>query len=167
MSMQKWSKLFLIASIVFVVSCDDNKNFSPVPYLEYKSHQLVSQDVDPANFPFDYSDVTLYFTDGDGDLGQGAEFVGEPCCDSCNFYCNLFVSVWSKIDGVWDEEYQYNARIDDLTRTSQDPSLEGDILYKVSLAGRFSDTVRIDFQIYDRSLQSSNLVSSPEIYVDL
>ena len=94
MSMQKWSKLFLIASILFVVSCDENKNFSPVPYLEYKSHQLVSQDVDPANFPFDYADVTLYFTDGDGDLGQDADFVGVACCDSCNFYCNLFVSVW-------------------------------------------------------------------------
>ena len=75
--------------------------------------------------------------------------------------------MWSKIDGVWDEEYEYNARIDDLTRTSQNPSLEGDILYKVSLAGRFSDTVRIDFQIYDRSLQSSALISTPEIYVDL
>jgi hypothetical protein len=40
-------------------------------------------------------------------------------------------------------------------------------LYKVSLAGRFSDTIRIDFKIYDRALQSSALVSSPEFYVDL
>jgi hypothetical protein len=166
--MQKWSKLFFIAAILFVVSCDDNQNFSPVPYLEYKSHKLVSQDVDPVKYPYDYADVTLYFTDGDGDLGQDASFVGLPCCESCDTtYCNLFVDVWSKIDGVWDEKYESNARIADMTRSSQNPSLEGDILYIVNLSSRFSDTVRIDFKVYDRALQSSALVSTPEIYVDL
>jgi hypothetical protein len=167
MSMQKWIKIFVVGVIVLIASCKKNKNFSPTPYLEYKSHVLVSQDQDPANFPFDYADVTLYFTDGDGNLGQDADFQGIACCDTCNFYCNLFVEVWSKVDGVWDNKYEYNARIDDMTPTSQDKTLEGDILYKVSLSGRFSDTVRIDFKIFDRDLQSSALISTPEIYVDL
>ena len=165
--MQKWSKIFLFGLVLILTSCKDRKSLSPVPFLEYRSHMLVSQDVDPTSFPFDYADVTLYFTDGDGNLGQDKDFTGIKCCDTCDFYCNLFVDVWSKVDGVWDEKYTYNARVDDLTPTSQDPSLEGEILYKVTLANRFSDTVRLDFQIFDRDLQSSDLVSTPEIYVDL
>lgn len=167
MVVQKWSKISVLLLLFVATACDKSKNFSPVPFLQYVEHTLVSQDVDPANFPFDYAEVTLYFTDGDGNLGQDKNFKGVECCDTCNFYCNLFVDVYSKVDGVWGDEYSYNARIDDLTPTSQDPTLEGDIIYKVSLSGRFSDTVRIDFKIYDRDLQSSDLVSTPVIYVDL
>lgn len=165
--MQKWSKIVLFASLIVMVSCQEDKNFPPTPYLEYTSHQLISKTVDPVKYPFDHAEVTLFFTDGDGDLGHDENFAGIPCCDSCDNSCNLFVDVWSKIDGVWDEKYEQNLRIESLTPTSQDPTLEGDIILIVNLDSRFSDTVRLDFQIYDRSFNSSALVSTPEIYVDL
>ncbi len=167
MGVQKWSKIAVILLLLVATGCRKSKSFSPIPFLEYREHVLVSKDADPAKFPFDYAQVTLYFTDGDGNLGQDKDFVGVACCDTCNFYCNLFVDVFSKVDGAWGDDYSYNARIDDLTPTSQDPTLEGEIIYKVSLSGRFSDTVRLDFNIYDRDLQKSNLVSTPVFYVDL
>ena len=165
--MHKGLKILLIALIGWLIGCKDTRIFSPVPYLEFEEYILFSKDFDPTKFPFDHSQVTLYFTDGDGNLGQEASFEGIACCDTCNFYCNLFVDVYSKVDGVYGDEYAYNARIDDMTPAGQDPTLEGQIIYKVSLAGRFSDTVKMEFYIYDRDLQKSNLVAIPEIWVDL
>ena len=94
------SKILLIAFMAIFISCKDSASFPPIPYLEFEECILFSKDVDPANFPFDHAQVTLYFTDGDGNLGQEASFQGIACCDTCNFYCNLFVDVFSKVDGV-------------------------------------------------------------------
>lgn len=167
LGMQKWSNLLLLLTVLLFTACEKSRSFPPEPYLEYTSHVIVSQDDDPVNFPFDYADVELYFTDGDGNMGQDKEFIGVACCDTCDFYCNLFVDVYSKIDGSWSEMYEYNARIDDMTPQSQDLTLEGKIQYKVSLSGRFSDTVRIDMKIVDRDMNYSSIASTPEIYVDL
>lgn len=152
------------------ISCVDSVKFPPEPFLRYESHELFAKETGPMpTYPFDRAEVNLYFTDGDGDLGQDASFSGILCRhgDSTTASCNLFIDVWSKRNGVFDTSYALDARIVDLEPSSQNPTLEGNIIYNVSLAGRFSDTVRIDFWMYDRSLNKSNIVSTPEIFVDL
>ncbi len=62
------SKLaFLFTILVFSMSCQKSKDFSDIPYLEFRSFSKMQMRQGSVNQ--DSVILTLYFTDGDGDFG--------------------------------------------------------------------------------------------------
>ncbi len=163
--MKNIAKIGIIALAAF--GCEKAERFSDIPYVELRSYEIVAANVDP-EVPGQHVKVDLYFTDGDGNIGlEPTDTVGPPHCNTCAHYDNLFVSVNGKIDGQFEKDYDYNARIKNLTPNAQNKTLEGNITYKIDIANRTSDTIMLDFYIEDRALNKSNKEHTPELYIDL
>lgn len=161
--MSKAKIIALALAVVAIASCRRNKLFSEVPHLEYVEHQVFTASDNPSN-PFPHAVVKFYFTDGDGNLGLDSSYNYAPFCDTCEYYNNLFIDVYSKIDGAYEVFYPYDARIKNLTPTGQNKTLEGTFTYIINLSDRFSDTLKISAQLYDRDLNASEVIWTPEFY---
>jgi hypothetical protein len=115
--------------------------------------------------PNEHVIVTFSFTDGDGDLGLDEDMIAPPFCETCEYHFNLWANVWSKVNGEFNLDYEYPSRIKNLTPNSNNPTIEGQIIYKIDVANRNSDTVMIDFLLIDRALNRSNKEVTDPIYI--
>lgn len=161
-------KFFAKIAIVTLVlaGCENVANFPKEPFIELTSYEVVAQGVDP-DAPGPHVKVKFYFTDGDGNLGLDDNDLAPPHCDTCAHYDNLFVDVNSKVNGVFEKSFDYNSRLKNLTPEAQNKTLEGHMTYKIDIANRASDTLRIDIYLEDRDLNKSNTISTPTIFIDL
>ncbi len=162
--MKKIAKIALIGLIA--LSCERSQQFPDEPFVRLEEYEVVGANVDPDS-PNEHIRIKFYFTDGDGNIGLEDNQLAPPHCETCEHYFNLFVNVYSKEDGVFELNYPYPARIKNLTPNAQNQSLEGHMEYKIDIANRLSDTLRIDFYLEDRDLNASNTEMTPEIFVDL
>lgn len=162
--MKNFAKIVLICLVL--VGCEKTKKFPDIPYVEIKKVEIIPANTDP-KLPNEHVKLTFYFTDGDGDIGLEPFMKQPPHCDTCAHYYNLFVNVNSKVNGVLSLTYPYNTRLQNLTPNANNQSLEGDMIYKIDIANRLSDTVAIDFYLEDRALNKSNIGQTGELFIDL
>jgi hypothetical protein len=156
---------FCIANVgiaILLSGCQRPVRFPPEPYLEYRGYELLEA---TDSRPFPALEIEVYFRDGDGDVGLEPGDTLPPFCPSCDYFYNLFTSVFNKIDGDYVLPFEEPARIRNLTPIGQNKTLEGTFLYRVNLNNRSSDTLRIDMQLVDRARNRSNLETTPDIYV--
>jgi hypothetical protein len=161
--MKHLAKIALLSTLA--LGCEKSKQFPDVPYVEIRTYNLVAANVDPQALN-EHLALNFYFTDGDGNIGLEDNQKQPPFCDTCDHYYNLYVNVYSKINGVFVLNYPYNARIKNLTPNGQNQSLEGTMDYKIDIANRLSDTIKVDFYLEDRDLNKSNIDFTPELYVN-
>jgi hypothetical protein len=160
--MKNAAKIAILSLVL--ASCEKYKDFPPEPFVRLESTEVVAPNVDP-ELPNEHILLKFYFTDGDGDIGLEPNQTNPPHCATCDHYYNLYVNVNCKVNGVFQKVYDYNARIRNLTPNAENKSLEGNMIYKIDVANRISDTVRIDFYLEDRALHKSNTEITDEIYV--
>jgi hypothetical protein len=156
--------LFIVLLTLFF-ACKKSESFSEIPYLEFTKYELKDSVIDALGNSSDLYKFYLYFTDGNGDIGLSKNDTIHP------YEFNLFVNYFEMHQDsliLIDLTSPYHIRIPNLTPTGQNKSLKGDIVWDVvffpqDTINRKSDTIKFEFQLFDRALNKSEWVSSPLI----
>lgn len=167
---QKYS--FIVFFVLFVAGCkNDTKQYSNVPQIALSSIQQVK-----LNGKDSIVDIVLSYSDGDGDLGLNIEDTLSPYNYPGKYFYNLWVYVYRIDNGVASkvtipvtppaipDTINYNERILNLTPTGKSKSISGEIKLFIKAnpyPGVNPDSMFYTFQLVDRALQTSNIVTSP------
>lgn len=166
--MKSVSKLIIVVistCFIFISSCRKPPVFPDEPQITYKSLRTF-----PA--PEDSAQLTISFTDGDGDIGVDKE----------DTLPNLFLTYQLKRNNVWKDtvpvDYKtgdpipYHYRVN-LPTEDRKPSLQGDIMvsmiasyYLTQEDQTWIDTIRFAVYLKDRALHQSNTVYTEERIVN-
>ncbi len=151
-------KIGLIA-ILALTACDQSQKFPNEPIISFKEFRL-EQGWDSVLWqPATYCELTISFTDGDGDIGVELDSTTDN---------NLLVGYYEWHNGVLDtlEHVDFSSKIPVLTPEGQNKSLKGDISLRLNINNRGSDSIQFDMQLVDRADNYSNIVASPLILVN-
>jgi hypothetical protein len=149
MRLSKLTLPLFISLALIISSCQKKEQFSEIPHIEYKDFVQFT----------DSAQLTLTFTDGDGDLGL-------PDADSTH---NCFVKYFEKQNGKFVEinfSPPFKFKIPMLTQAGKTKSLQGEIRLSISpfnydFLSDF-DTIRYEIYVIDRANHESNHVTTPE-----
>lgn len=139
-------------------ACLKTEKFPDEPVIELKSF-------DP--LPDGSANLTIQFTDGDGDIGLNPGDTFPPFDINSTYYYNLFVNYFEQQNGEWvqipitNPPLSYRTPV--ITPNGQNKSLNGEITVKLSLyfdPNSAFDTIRLSTQLIDRSLNESNVVET-------
>jgi hypothetical protein len=158
------TKILIAVFLISLASCKKPKTYPVEPEITFK--ELVkntnTQGLDES------ADLTISFTDGDGDIGLAEGDTMPPYNPSSVYYYNFYISFFIKHNGVF-EEYPLaipaSQRIPYIYHEGKDKSLTGDIIMHIDFLGFpfNNDTLRFDAYIYDRALHKSNTITTSEI----
>ena len=151
--------------------CLKTEEFPDEPNLTFKSLEQRFETVQNGTGPTRFIDIKVDFTDGDGDIGLDEGDTQSPFGVDEDHYYNFLVEFKRSQAGVWtdiDSDWRY--RIKRISPSGQDPTLNGEIKVEVVqfpgvrpfplpdiLVG---DTLQAYIRLEDRSLNSSNTVTS-------
>ena len=169
--MKKFSIGFLVAVFVATVfalvttGCRREPKYSEIPHIEFVSLEKV----DNGTGHDSQAELTIYFQDGDGDIGLD-ETDREPifAVDS-PYYYNFFIHLYEKQEGEWVElelPTPLHSRIPHLSDDVPE-SIEGKLSIVTFINNPYStyDTVRLSCYLVDRALHHSDTITTPEIIV--
>lgn len=116
--------------------------------------------------------LTIEFTDRDGDIGLSQADTFPPYNIGSEFYYNFFITFFEKKDGNFVKiEQPYNSRIPDVNPEKIDKDLAGDITIEIDLKILSlvitQKTIKMSAFMYDRALNKSNEIETPEININL
>ncbi len=155
--MKAFSKIaFILVLISLLFACKKSDQFSEIPYLEFRKHQL-KDSVDALGNIAKICELHLYFTDGDGDIGLFDEDTIAP------FDYNLFVNYFEMQNDSLQQinvSPPFHIRIPNLTPSGQNKSLKVNLKYDVDVTYRNSDTIKFELKLFDRALNESDWVGT-------
>ncbi len=159
--------LILLAAMCVAISCKKpGSDLPPEPQIEFLNFKAQG----------DTGIMTIKFQDGDGNIGLGT---GDTLGDfhfSKPFYHNLFFEYYEKDDfngwqpgtDFFGNPIIYKYRLPYLEPNGKQKQLEGEI--QITMEPRYfnaastnSDSVKFIIYLYDRSLNKSNELETPEI----
>jgi hypothetical protein len=165
---------FLVSLALFtaIISCspDDEPEYSPIPELIFKEYEFVREEINGVES--DYYNITFEYIDGDGDIG-GMNDIQVPNPDSIEH--SVYVDYFERnkngrfnrvICALGDDTTATKLKIPSITPTGNNKAIRGEMEVKVFPCPVPFDTIKtIKFSmfIYDRALNKSNVVESPEI----
>lgn len=154
--------------LLLVVACKpETSQFSNVPTINLlKTEQI------PLNGKDSIINITLTYTDGDGDIGLNENDTFAPYNFGTKFFHNLFIELYKIENGIASkivipfttDTLNFNDRITNLTPTGKIKSISGEILIPIKALpypGITPDSVYYTLQIADRKLNLSNKVTTP------
>lgn len=155
--------ILLISFSAFVMSCRKSAIFDERPFVEYRSHTFQMDNT----LNLELLALTIYFTDGDGDVGLADSDTLAPYDRSTRFFNNLWVEVYSIKMGEPLDTFIFDGRIPNLTPVGQNKTLEGEIEYRLTIGGfNPGDSILVGFQLVDRALNVSEKGFSPIIIIE-
>ncbi|MCB0477126.1 MAG: hypothetical protein R2799_04160 [Crocinitomicaceae bacterium] len=152
--------------VLLLPSCFDNPNYPDEPVLTYHSFTIEG----------DSADLSVDFTDGNGDIGLSESETQAPYNVGSYYYYNLYVQYWEKHDVLgWipgkdlnGDSIIFKYRIDRILDGNKEKALKGNI--SVSIEPIFynptspnSDTIKYRIQLIDRALNKSDWVFTDPI----
>lgn len=148
-------------------TCKKQEDLDDKPFLEYRGYELVPDDDPTINRPTLVHE--LYFTDGDGDIGDRASERNDTCSIS---YYDISVKFFRKVNNQFVEiipndpcKSFYANHIPDLTPTGSNKVLEGTIFNPFDIFSPTTDSVKFEFILVDRSGSQSNIVTTPAMII--
>ena len=156
--------LAIFATFVLLMSsCLKKQTFSDVPEIGFLGFDLVFDTGQYAKQGI----LTISYQDGNGDIGLGAGDVNPPYDTAGTYYYNFVITYFEKQNGVFkqvDLTFPLSTRIPVLTPDDPGKAIKGFISNTMPLPPKpVHDTIRFDAFIYDRALNKSNVISTPEI----
>lgn len=156
---------FLITFVIFS-SCKKQQIYPDEPSIEFKSMEKIPNEtgVDMEAF------FTISFTDGDGDIGLKEEDTLAPYNQGSEYYYNFYIFYLEKQNGEFVEVQtptDFHSRIPYVEPDLAQRGIRGEIeirLFINNMASQY-DTIKFRSYIYDRALNKSNIIESPEIIV--
>ncbi|MCL2245564.1 MAG: hypothetical protein FWC10_00385 [Lentimicrobiaceae bacterium] len=151
---------FVIATCICFCACKRPVQYSEIPEIKFISFEQLSQTAGL---------LTLYFQDGDGDLGLDRNDTYPPFDNSSIYFYNFFCDYYEKQNGVFIKidstetnigltPFNLHARFPRLSSLPEE-SINGDIFLKLTpyrIKTPF-DTIQLKFYIVDRKLNHSNV----------
>ena len=172
--MKTQSKILIILILAgwLFSSCKKKEEYPTVPHIEFMSFtKWQTLGIDTA------LTMKISFTDGDGDIGLPDDTM-PPFNPHGKYYYNYLITYMEKRAGQWSyylmynnitlryDTVNYNSRIPWLTPDAGNKAIKGEIELQMKvlrpLVSNY-DTVRFDAFIYDRSLNKSNVIRTPEV----
>jgi hypothetical protein len=155
MRCNNFSKFILITgcALFFLAACKKEEKFPAEPKLEFKSLEKF-QNVSG----LDSIELTLAFTDGDGDIGTE---------DNDTVSRDVFATIFELNNGVFtpfNGATPFTFRIPYLEPQGNNSSIKGDLklIMDYNLL-QLNDTIRYEVYIMDRARHKSNTITTPEI----
>lgn len=151
-----------------LTSCLKREEYPPTPVLEYK---------DFVKYGTDSADYVFKFTDGDGDIGlDKGDTLGDFGSNKPYYYNCIMTYYYKDGSGNWQpydaidstpamDTLKSRYRIPNITPEGQNKVLDGEIHIKL-LAPYIPYTdknYKFELFIYDRSLNKSNVITTPEL----
>lgn len=151
--------------MLLLPSCIKEENYPDVPEIGYKEFQLVFANT-TAPYPVQ-GILAITFQDGNGDIGLRARDTFPPYNKEGEYYYNYVIKYFEKRDTGWAERVldpPYSARLPILNQGYEGKPIKGLIVDTLSMdPSPDFDTVRFEMFIYDRALNKSNVVTTPDI----
>ena len=155
----------MVVLVTAIFGCRHQEPFSVIPYIEFVSIEKV----DNGTSSDSQATLTLYFHDGDGDIGLDETDRNPVFAPDSEYYYNFFIDFYEKQHGEWvKQEFPtpLHARIPHLSDEVPE-SIEGNLSILTYINNPYSpyDTVRLSCYIVDRALHHSDTIITPEIIV--
>ena len=154
---------FVLLIIASISSCVKEKNFSPIPAIEFEKFSL---------YGHDSADCFIKFKDGDGDIGIPASNAATPDDLKMKYLykdplSGVFLPVDSSFGTPHFDTLFYSYRVPYLTPDGQYKALDGEIKIKLRTHPLFGPhhIVKFEITLSDRAGHRSNAVSTNEITV--
>tara|TARA_R110002096_G_scaffold115365_2_gene249891 strand:- start:104313 stop:104819 length:507 start_codon:yes stop_codon:yes gene_type:complete len=166
---KRFSKIALVLVFIGSIwSCKDSNQFDEKPFLEYRGYELVPDEDLTIDRPTLVHE--LYFTDGDGDIGDRISQGKDTCSTS---YYDISVKFFKKVNGQFEEivpndpcKSFYANHLPDLSPTGSNKVLEGTIYNPFDIFSPTQDSVKFEFILMDRSGNQSNIVTTPSLIIE-
>lgn len=157
--------LTIVILAILLISCGQKEKFSKIPHIEFVSVEKVDNGTNSDS----QADLTIYFQDGDGDIGLNETNNNPIFSIDSPYYYNFFIHLYEKQDGEWikmELPTPLHARIPYLSNDVPE-SIEGKLTIRTFINNPNSifDTVRLSCYIVDRALNHSDTIITPEIIV--
>ena len=159
--------LFLIAAACFAMlsSCMKKESFSNIPEIAFAGYYNLFDTTKIAKRGV----LTISFQDGDGDIGLNPWDDYPPFDTSSVYYYNYYIDYYEKRNGSFvkvELNIPLRYRIPDLTPDDPNKAIKGIIVDTIPLnPAPVYDTIQFSLFIYDRALNKSNVIFTPEIVV--
>jgi hypothetical protein len=161
---------------LFFYGCIKTQSIPTIPAIAYK---------DFIKFAKDSADMLITFKDGDGDIGANTGDTMSPYGVNGQYYYNMIMIYYYKdIDGTYKryhdpasknptDSFYVGYHIPFVTPTGQNKTLQGEIRARlnspfypvVGFQKPLHALIRFEVYIYDRALNKSNVVTTPDIKV--
>lgn len=168
--MPRWVKYcfsgFAICVLTVALTCCRHETkYSIVPHIEFISLEKVDNGAGSDS----QAELTLYFQDGDGDIGLDGTDNNPIFAVDSPYYYNLFIDFYEKQHGEWtkiDLPTPLHARLPHFSDNVPE-SIEGKLTILTYINNPYSpyDTVRLTCWLVDRALHHSDTITTPEIIV--
>lgn len=147
-------------------SCIKREEFPIEPYIEFLSFTKIQNNTGVD----DKALMTIYFTDGDGDIGLREEDTLSPYDPGSEYYYNFIITYLEKVNGVYDTvslPFTNNSRIPLVNPDLIVKPIKGEIEIELFINNPLSsaDTIAFDVQLIDRALHKSNIIRTEDLYV--
>ena len=155
--------LISLFAVLILSSCIKQEEYSDIPEISARQFVLV---FDTGQYAVQ-GILSFNFQDGDGDIGLSPRDTFPPFERNGGYYYNLVISYFEMQNGTWVEvelNPPYSARIPVLNPEYPGKAIKGFISDTLATdpAPDF-DTVKLEFFIYDRALNQSNILTTPNI----
>jgi len=155
--------LVCVIGLVVLPSCIKQEHFSDIPEITYRDFIRV---YDTGQYAIQ-GYLSFNFQDGDGDIGLNPKDTFPPYERGGDYYYNLVINYFEKQQGIWVEivlDPPYSVRIPVLNPDDPGKAIKGFIVDTLELnPSPIYDTIKFEFFIYDRALNQSNILATPEI----
>ncbi len=163
--MQKIKNILLSVFIgsLFFSGCMKKETFPDTPQIQFLGFDNIY-----GTAPYPIKGVlALSFTDGNGDIGLSPGDTFPPFDSVSGFKYNLVITYFEKQNGQFqqvDFEIPFSARIPVLNPDDPGRAIKGIIVDTVPLnPNPVFDTIKFEAYVYDRALNKSNVISTPQI----
>jgi len=155
--------ILIAFGLVVTTSCMKQEDYPDIPEIEFANWVSVFDTGQYAKT----GALTILFQDGNGDIGLNPGDTFPPYNKEGQYYYNYVITYFEKRQGIFvkvDLYPPFSARIPVLTPDYPDKAIKGIIADTLELNPKpLYDTIRFDLFIYDRALNKSNVVTTPEI----
>ncbi len=111
--------------------------------------------------------LSISYQDGNGDIGLNPSDTFPPYQRNGPYYYNYVITYFEKQNGVFkqvDLMIPFSLRIPVLTPNDPNKAIKGFIVDTIGLyPPPLHDTIKFEAFIYDRALNKSNVITTPEI----
>jgi hypothetical protein len=163
MQRYRWYILLIILTFFGFAGCVKQENYPDVPQIQFLNFTKV---FDTGQYAVK-GILNISFTDGDGDIGLNSNDTRPPFDTAGPYYYNYVITYFEKQQGVFkqiDLNPPFSVRIPVLNSEFPGKPIKGVISDTLELNPRpLFDTIKFEAFIYDRTLNKSNIISTPEI----
>ncbi len=171
----RYTKILLLIGLIFTsaLACEQDQKFDDIPSLTWRKAEFrfLGDTADNRRVV----DLTVYFTDGDGDVGRADENSSDTCnlADYDRFLerYDLFIYYYERVNGQYrevepaDSCFPFHNILPNLTPKGQNKTLEGEITTPFDYANypeNNTDSIRFEILLRDRSgNESQRLIGKP------